>query len=848
MLIGNYCVLNKSVGRRFGGNSTALASGIGSGSICGLPVNFGQTGPMRNFAWPDMNTDVLEYASVPSGYGSSGWLMPMTAGGMSSHYNIDMGFTLSPGQLIPALNAQTQIDWSITINQAAMALVTGGQATINFSLDIDPAPNLVGSLAAAASIPFDFSTTAFLGAINGAGATLSMGFTINATATGKGFISASITNEGEAVTPTSVAAAVWNALTAAYSASGSFGEAMAAAGAAGDPWITNLPGAYAAGSAGNIIGLLESQINTHTDSAVAGIDTTSLKYAIESLHPSHQGFGAAYFWDYINGSDANDGLTPTTGKSTWAAVEALVQSGAGDTIYVLPDPGSSQITIDQRINITKASLNLRGPGRTVKIKPSSGTGDTITIGAVNVSVKGFVIEGATGDITGSSILINDKFARIEDNWINRHGYGIRCRAGDYHAIVNNTIEYHSINGMYFDDAGFATPGSPREAFIQNNTIYYNSVDGIHFADTTGTSTRLNILSNNRVHHNGRYGIYVGEYVQRTIVHSTNYVKDNGTVVIDPTTKAVTTGGDPDPRNEIVVDALASDTMVDTMNQQIEQISFNEQIVVDSTNGSIGIDYPIGTGAAPVSNIPEAQEIAVIRGFNKLFIKGDYIFSASENVTEYHIHGEGATLNATRTKLTFTSGNVTTGAHFYNIRIVGPQGGETNYHECIIEGLSNAHCHFDKVGFLTPSTYAYTVQHSSTIGLGHITDLHDCYSDEGTPIIDRNGTRLNQRYINYAGNIKFINQNRATDSGTVWLNMNGGTVTIDSSCTTGTFVITGNCVVVNSGTSTVDTTGVTATPATILDAAATTPIAANIKKVNDVTVTGVGTNDNPWNPA
>ena len=528
---------------------------------------WGQPGMRRNITAGEGITD--EKVGLPNGYVDKGWMIPQKPGFISSHNSLLGGFTVSPQQLIPALNAATSIDWNVTINQAALALTVGGTASITFDIKFDtPLPTPVGALSASATIPTPatplFEVNAFLGAINGAGATLTMSFTPSATLTADGNIAASITNEGEAVTPTSVAAAVWNALTAVYAAAGSMGAAMAAAGSAGDPWITNLPGAYGSGQAGNIIGNLLAASNAHTDSAVAGIDTTSLKYAIESLRPDHQGFGTAYFWDIINGSDANDGLTPTTPKATWTAVEALTADGAGDTIYVLPDPGSTQVTITERINITKKSLNLRGPGRTVKFKPASGTGDTITIGATNVSIKGFVIEGATGDVTGSSILINDKFARIEDCWINRHGYGIRCRAGDYHFFVNNTLEYHAINGMHFDDAGFATPGSPREAYISNNTIYFNTQDGIHFADTTGNSTRLNILLQNRVHHNGRYGIYIGDYVARTMVQATNYVKDNSTVTIDPVTKAVASAGDPDPTNEIFVATNAGDPMIDMM--------------------------------------------------------------------------------------------------------------------------------------------------------------------------------------------------------------------------------------------------------------------------------------------
>jgi hypothetical protein len=48
--------------------------------------------------------------------------------------------------------------------------------------------------------------------------------------------------------------AVWDEALAGHLGAGSTGEALNAAGAAGDPWTTSLPGAYGAGSAGYIIG------------------------------------------------------------------------------------------------------------------------------------------------------------------------------------------------------------------------------------------------------------------------------------------------------------------------------------------------------------------------------------------------------------------------------------------------------------------------------------------------------------------------------------------------------------------------------------------------------------------
>lgn len=51
-----------------------------------------------------------------------------------------------------------------------------------------------------------------------------------------------------------VRAAVWDAPIASYLDSGSTGEALNAAGGAGDPWVTALPGSYSSGQAGYILG------------------------------------------------------------------------------------------------------------------------------------------------------------------------------------------------------------------------------------------------------------------------------------------------------------------------------------------------------------------------------------------------------------------------------------------------------------------------------------------------------------------------------------------------------------------------------------------------------------------
>ena len=75
-----------------------------------------------------------------------------------------------------------------------------------------------------------------------------------------------------------VSDAVWDELLSGHVISGSAGEALAAAGTAGDPWTTALPGAYGAGTAGKIIGdninAPLATIDTNVDSILVDTGTT----------------------------------------------------------------------------------------------------------------------------------------------------------------------------------------------------------------------------------------------------------------------------------------------------------------------------------------------------------------------------------------------------------------------------------------------------------------------------------------------------------------------------------------------------------------------------------------------
>jgi hypothetical protein len=85
-------------------------------------------------------------------------------------------------------------------------------------------------------------------------------FTYNATADYAGATAGSLVKEiadnagGSSLTAADIADAVWDEAITDHLTAGTTGNALNAAGSAGDPWSTPLPGAYGAGTAGKIIG------------------------------------------------------------------------------------------------------------------------------------------------------------------------------------------------------------------------------------------------------------------------------------------------------------------------------------------------------------------------------------------------------------------------------------------------------------------------------------------------------------------------------------------------------------------------------------------------------------------
>jgi hypothetical protein len=253
--------------------------------------------------------------------------------------------------------------------------------------------------------------------------------------------------------------------------------------------------------------------------------------------------------------------------------------------------------------------------------------------------------------------------------------------------------------------------------------------------------------------------------------------------------------------------------------EVQVAAFDDGVSVNPTTGAAGTLYPIGTQSSPVNNIPDALTIASVRGFTNLYLTGSITIDATDDIRNFNLVGIGVTLNVQRTTITMIQGCLTSNAHFSQSKISGYQGGEAVYEDCIIDGLENAHCVYSRCGVKDGTVRGWSIKQATGLSSTHASFFKSCHSDQGTFILDRNGTDLNVGFLDFFGNLKIINQNHPTPTGVIWINMRAGVVTIDASCTTGQFFISGTCEVINNGTAAVDVSQVQAPGALTNDQAA-----------------------------
>lgn len=128
----------------------------------------------------------------------------------------------------------------------------------------------------------DFTVALSVGKSLMNGVSLGTGLTVAAVSGAVGSVTGAV-GSVTGLTNATIADQVWDEILSGHVVSGSTGEALGAAGAAGDPWITALPGAYSAGQAGYILGTnLNATVSSRLASAgyTAPLDAAATRSAV----------------------------------------------------------------------------------------------------------------------------------------------------------------------------------------------------------------------------------------------------------------------------------------------------------------------------------------------------------------------------------------------------------------------------------------------------------------------------------------------------------------------------------------------------------------------------------------
>lgn len=226
-LIGNYTVGGRIIGRKF------------NNAVSGIPESISPTATYKNRFIDAFS----KLAGTPNGYSNPGaWVLPLTAGGMSSYRQLETSIQTSLAILVAGINLDSSINGSIAITQAQLDQIANLTAAISGNISTTQA-QLAAVSALQASITASMTITdAQLGAIIDMLAALNASFNLtnaNNFATANLEADLSLTTGGVA-TPAQIAAEVWDTILADHQATGSTGKALSDAGGAGNPWSSDL--------------------------------------------------------------------------------------------------------------------------------------------------------------------------------------------------------------------------------------------------------------------------------------------------------------------------------------------------------------------------------------------------------------------------------------------------------------------------------------------------------------------------------------------------------------------------------------------------------------------------------
>lgn len=250
-------------------------------------------------------------------------------------------------------------------------------------------------------------------------------------------------------------------------------------------------------------------------------DTTNLKYLISSLSGKHKSVGNIFYWDPSNGSDSNTGLAPSSAVATFAKAHDLATDANHDIIFCLSTGASGITTVTETITISKDTLQVKGPGHTFQMIPTSTTDNTINIIGNDVELSGmYVSTAATGSM--DAINITGDNALIKDIWVTDvRGNGITISGSNRSTIETCAIESTGLSGS---GNGINIGNDTSQLQIDKSIIF----DGINGVVLSGTGIADNKIEDCLIYGNSSYGVSIGSGVDNTTLRGGNTIINNTT--------------------------------------------------------------------------------------------------------------------------------------------------------------------------------------------------------------------------------------------------------------------------------------------------------------------------------
>ncbi len=187
------------------------------------------------------------------------------------------------------------------------------------------------------------------------------------------------------------------------------------------------------------------------------------------------------------GTSANSSTASAT-----SITELIAQAQAGDTITVPAGIYHEHLIIDKPITLI---------GEGSPVIDGGGAGDVIRINAENVTIRGFVIQGSSTDVSDepAGIRVAANNSRIEGNRIHNVLYGIELQDSGGHVVRGNSVSSIARFGPERRGHGIYLWHTSNN-LVENNTIE-DVKDGFFVGFSTG-----NKIESNRVTQS-RYGIH-----------------------------------------------------------------------------------------------------------------------------------------------------------------------------------------------------------------------------------------------------------------------------------------------------------------------------------------------------